>query len=58
VLTIAIPKGSLLADSVKLLAAVGLDFSVLLDKSNRQLQVTDPTGKARAMLVRNGDVPV
>lgn len=58
VLTIAIPKGSLLADSVQLLAAAGLDFSVLLDKSNRQLQVTDPTGTARAMLVRNGDVPV
>lgn len=58
VLTIAIPKGSLLTDSVKLLASAGLDFSVLLDKSNRQLQVTDPTGKARAMLVRNGDVPV
>ena len=56
VLTFAIPKGSLLKESVQLLAEVGLDFSVLLDPSNRQLQITDPTGRARAMLVRNSDV--
>lgn len=57
-LTVALPKGSLLQDSVRRFQAIGLDFSQLLDSSNRQLQVTDPTGQARAMLVRNADVSV
>lgn len=58
-LTVALPKGSLLKDSIKLFhTAVGLDFSLLLDPSNRQLQVEDPTGQARALIVRNADVPV
>ena len=57
-LTVALPKGSLLSDSIARLQKVGLDFSVLLDKGNRQLQVTDPTGQAQALLVRNADVPV
>ena len=58
-LTVALPKGSLLKDSIKLFQdAVGLDFSLLLDPSNRQLQVEDPTGRARALIVRNADVPV
>jgi ATP phosphoribosyltransferase len=37
---------------------VGLDFSAFLDSSNRQLQILDPTGKARGLLVRAQDVPV
>jgi len=57
-LTIALPKGSLLKDSIKRLQSVGLDFSAFLDSSNRQLQITEPTGRARALLVRAWDVPV
>ncbi len=56
--TYALPKGSLLKDSIALLKSVGLDFSAFLDSSNRQLQITDPTGQAQAMLVRAQDVPV
>lgn len=57
-LTIAMPKGALLKDSVQLLSGVGLDFSALLDNSHRQLQILDPSGQARALLVRAQDVPV
>ena len=57
-LTIALAKGALLKDSVRCFAAVGLDFSALLDAGNRQLMVASPCGRARALLVRNGDVPV
>jgi ATP phosphoribosyltransferase len=57
-LTVALPKGALLNDSIKLLQSVGLDFSGFLDKSNRQLQIQDPTGTAKALLVRAHDVPV
>lgn len=57
-LTIALPKGSLLSDSIRLLQGVGLDFSLFQDKANRQLQILDPTGRARALLVRAQDVPV
>jgi ATP phosphoribosyltransferase len=57
-LTVALPKGALLNDSVSLLQSIGLDFSAFLDKSNRQLEIQDPTGTARALLVRNSDVPV
>lgn len=57
-LTVALPKGSLLPDSIRLLQSVGLDFSAFLDSSNRQLQILDPTGTARALLVRTHDVPV
>jgi ATP phosphoribosyltransferase len=57
-LTVALPKGALLKDSIRLLQAVGLDFSAFLDSSNRQLQITDPTGTAKALLVRTHDVPV
>jgi len=58
VLTVALPKGSLLSDSIRLFQSIGLDFSAFLDSGNRQLQIEDPTGRGRAMLVRNGDVPV
>lgn len=57
-LTVALPKGALLNDSISLLQSIGLDFSAFLDSSNRQLEIQDPTGTARALLVRNGDVPV
>lgn len=57
-LTVALPKGALLADSIRLLKAIGLDFSPFLESSNRQLQIVDPTHTAKALLVRNGDVPV
>ncbi|MDY6937649.1 MAG: ATP phosphoribosyltransferase [Cyanobacteriota bacterium] len=57
-LTIALPKGSLLKESIARLQAVGLDFSAFLDSSNRQLQIADPTHSAQALLVRTHDVPV
>ncbi|MGQ4647361.1 ATP phosphoribosyltransferase [Lyngbya aestuarii] len=57
-ITVALPKGALLQDSIKLLQATGLDFSAFLDSTNRQLQIEDPTGKAKALLVRAQDVPV
>jgi ATP phosphoribosyltransferase len=57
-LTVALPKGALLTDSIRLLRDVGLDFSAFLDSSNRQLQIQDPTGTAKALLVRAQDVPV
>jgi ATP phosphoribosyltransferase len=57
-ITVALAKGSLLADSIRLFQAVGLDFSAFLDPGNRQLQITDPTKTAKALLVRTHDVPV
>ncbi|HGY5558794.1 MAG TPA: ATP phosphoribosyltransferase, partial [Prochlorococcus sp.] len=45
-------------DSVARFQAAGLDFSAVLDPSNRQLMVPSCCGRARALLVRNGDVPV
>ena len=57
-LTVALPKGALLKDSIRLFQAAGLDFSAFLDSSNRQLQIPDPTGRAQALLVRTQDVPV
>ncbi|MEB3358189.1 MAG: ATP phosphoribosyltransferase [Synechococcales bacterium] len=57
-LTIALPKGALLKDSIHLLKDLGLDFSTILDESNRQLEIWDPTRTARVLLVRNYDVPV
>ncbi|MFB2773491.1 ATP phosphoribosyltransferase [Pelatocladus sp. BLCC-F211] len=57
-LTVALPKGELLKNSIQLLQTVGLDFSAFLDSGNRQLQITDPNGKAKGLLVRGQDVPV
>ena len=57
-ITIALPKGALLKDSIELFCSVSLDFSAFLDKTNRQLQVVEPTNTARALLVRAQDVPV
>lgn len=57
-ITIALPKGALLKDSIDLFRNLGLDFSAFLDKTNRQLQIIDPTNTARGLLVRAQDVPV
>ena len=57
-LTVALPKGALLKDSIRLLQLVGLDFSAFLDSSNRQLTIQEPTGTAKGLLVRATDVPV
>ena len=57
-ITVALPKGALLKDSIFLLQSVGLDFSAFLDSANRQLQIQDPKGIAKALLVRALDVPV
>lgn len=57
-ITVALPKGALLNDSIRLFQGVGLDFSAFLDSANRQLQIEDPTKTARALLVRAQDVPV
>jgi ATP phosphoribosyltransferase len=57
-LTVALPKGALLKDCIRLLHAIGLDFSAFLEPGNRLLQITDPTHTAKALLVRNHDVPV
>ena len=57
-ITVALPKGALLKESIFLLQSVGLDFSAFLDSANRQLQIQDPKGIAKALLVRAQDVPV
>jgi ATP phosphoribosyltransferase len=57
-LTVALPKGGLLDDSIRLLQSVGLDFSGFLDPSNRQLEIWDTAHQAKALLVRNYDVSV
>ncbi len=57
-LTIALPKGALLTDSIHLIKSIGLDFSGFLDPANRQLQLFEPRGNAKAFLVRAQDVPV
>lgn len=57
-LTVALPKGELLKNSIRILQDVGFDFSDFLDSSNRQLQICDSSGKAKALLVRAQDVPV
>lgn len=57
-ITVALPKGGLLADSIRLLKAIGFDFSAFLNSSNRQLEIWDTSHTAKALLVRNYDVPV
>ncbi len=57
-ITVALPKGALLSDSIELFKNVGLDFSAFLEPGNRQLQIHDPTNTAKALLVRAQDVPV
>jgi ATP phosphoribosyltransferase len=57
-LTVALPKGALLKESIRLFQAIGLDFSAFLDPANRQLQISSTSGEAKALLVRAQDVPV
>ncbi|WP_416666287.1 ATP phosphoribosyltransferase [Egbenema bharatensis] len=57
-ITVALPKGGLLKDSIQLLQSVGLDFSAFLDPANRQLEIWDASRTAKGLLVRNYDVPV
>jgi ATP phosphoribosyltransferase len=57
-ITVALPKGALLGESVARFAAAGLDLSAITNPDNRLLMVPSACGKARALLVRNGDVPV
>lgn len=57
-LTVALPKGELLKNSIRLLQSVGLDFSAFLDSGMRQLQILDASGQAKGLLVRGQDVPV
>ncbi len=57
-LTVALPKGELLKNSIRLLQSVGLDFGAFLDSGNRQLQILDSSEKAKGLLVRAQDVPV
>lgn len=57
-LTVALPKGELLKNSIQLMQSAGLDFSAFLDAGNRQLQIYDASGKAKGLLVRAQDVPV
>ena len=56
--TVALAKGALLEESVSIFSKVGLDFSAVLEDSNRQLMVPSICGRAKALLVRNSDVPV
>ncbi len=57
-ITVALPKGSLLKESIQLLKAAGLDFSGFLETGTRQLQLMDRSATARGLLVRAKDVPV
>ncbi len=60
--TIALAKGALLEDGIRLFQQVGLDFSGFLDPSNRLLRIPSPTSPDgqiyEALLVRTHDVPV
>lgn len=57
-LTIALPKGALLKDSISILEKAGLNFSDALLENNRSLTIESKCRRAKALLVRNGDVPV
>ena len=57
-ITIALAKGALLKDSISIFEKAGLDFSDALLVDNRMLTIKSKCGKAKALLVRNGDVPV
>lgn len=55
-ITIAIPKGRILEESVKLFGKIGIDCSELLSDS-RKLIFENPELKLRYMIVRATDVP-
>ena len=57
-ITIALPKGALLKNSISVFKRAGLDFSNALDVNNRSLTFESKCKRGKALLVRNGDVPV
>ena len=57
-ITIALPKGALLEDSISIFKKAGLNFSDALLENNRALTIESKCKRAKALLVRNGDVPV
>ena len=57
-INIALPKGSLLKDSISIFKKAGLNFSDALLENNRSLTIESKCKRAKALLVRNGDVPV
>ena len=57
-ITIALAKGALLKDSILTFKNSGLDFSEALLNENRSLTIESKCKTAKALLVRNGDVPV
>tara|TARA_Y100001970_G_scaffold212214_1_gene259148 strand:- start:10264 stop:10902 length:639 start_codon:yes stop_codon:yes gene_type:complete len=57
-ITIALAKGALLKDSILTFKKAGLDFSEALSVENRSLTIESKCKSAKALLVRNADVPV
>ncbi len=57
-ITIALPKGALLEDSISIFKKAGLNFSDALLNNSRALTIESKCKRAKALLVRNGDVPV
>ncbi len=57
-ITIALPKGALLENSISIFKKAGLNFSDALLENNRSLTIESKCKRAKALLVRNGDVPV
>ena len=57
-ITIALPKGALLEGSISIFKKAGLNFSDALLDNNRSLTIESKCKRAKALLVRNGDVPV
>lgn len=55
-ITVALPKGRNLKPSIRLLAAVGLDFTEALSDS-RRLIFTAKGGRDKAIVVRDTDIP-
>ena len=55
-LTIALPKGRLMADTRALLSTLGYDCSVV-GEGTRKLLAPDPVAPVRYLLVKPGDVP-
>jgi ATP phosphoribosyltransferase len=57
-ITIALPKGALLKETIARLQALGIDFSEFLDSNNRLLKIVESSGRYAGLLVRAQDVPV
>ncbi len=57
-LTIALPKGALLKETIARLQALDIDFGEFLEDRNRLLRLKDASGRYEGLLVRATDVPV